>query len=219
VQEEQSVSKIPDDAIVIEIDTTASHVLWTGSKPTGQHTGTIAISSGRIALLEDSIVGGDILINLEKIDVLDLKDDPEDYQRLVDHLRSDDFFDVTQYPMATFTITQVQPFSSADTMKVKEDFETEYAPKTSREHMVDSPTHWITGNLTMRGTTLSITFPARITRSDGVLTAEAKFNIDRTLWGLMYKNEGDIRDKARDSFIYNTVNTGFILRAPASPNL
>jgi hypothetical protein len=58
----------------------------------------------------------------------------------------------------------------------------------------------------MRGTTKNIKFPAAVTIVDGVVTAKAGFNIDRTAWGLAYGDEATAADKAKDQFIYNTVS-------------
>lgn len=46
-----------------------------------------------------------------------------------------------------------------------------------------------------------------------MLKALANFNINRTDWGLMYGDEASVADKAKDQFIYNTVNVGFTLEA------
>ncbi len=81
------------------------------------------------------------------------------------------------------------------------------------EYKIDNPTHAITGNLTMRDTTLSITFPANVSVTDGTVSAEAKFNIDRTNWNVSYGDETDPVAQAKDKFIYNTVNVGFNITA------
>ena len=60
---------------------------------------------------------------------------------------------------------------------------------------------------------LSIAFPAKLIVEEGIIKAEAKFNIDRTLWGVMYGDEASVADKAKDKFVYNTVNIGLILEA------
>ena len=51
-----------------------------------------------------------------------------------------------------------------------------------------------------------ITFPANVSMTDSGVTASAKFNIDRTDWSLSYGDEASTVDKAKDKFIYNTVN-------------
>ncbi len=200
------------------VNTEESKVTWIGSKPTGKHDGTIPVSSGSIAVEEGNIVGGSIDMNINNISNGDLAENEEMQAKLIGHLKSPDFFDAENFPTANFAITSVEPYSAADSMKVKEEYDTEYKPASADEYMVEAPTHKITGNLTMRGTTLSISFPANVSMDENKLMAKAKFNIDRTQWGLMYGDEASAVDKAKDKFIYNTVNVGLELSAVA-PNM
>ena len=52
-------------------------------------------------------------------------------------------------------------------------------------------THTVSGDLTMRGVTRPITFPATIKMSDASMEASAKFTINRTDWGIVYKGKAD----------------------------
>jgi accessory colonization factor AcfC len=52
-----------------------------------------------------------------------------------------------------------------------------------------------------------------VSMMDGELSAKAKFNIDRTEWNLSYGDEANAVDKAKDKFIYNTVNIGLEVTA------
>ena len=79
--------------------------------------------------------------------------------------------------------------------------------------MVENPTHFISGNLTLRGVTKNITFPAAVSLDNGTVKAKANFNINRIDWNLKYQDESSVADKAKDKFIYNTVNVGFELEA------
>jgi len=191
------------------LNTTSSTVSWIGSKPTGKHDGSIPITDGKISVEGDKIVGGNILMNINDIKNSDLVEKADMQTKLVGHLKSADFFDAENHPTAEFVITSVSPFNPAEDVKVSEEFESEYKPATAEEHRVASPTHKVTGNLTMRGKTLSISFPANVQMDGSKVTAKAKFNIDRTMWGLMYNDEASVVDKAKDKFIYNTVNVGF----------
>ena len=55
----------------------------------------------------------------------------------------------------------------------------------------------MSGNLTLKGVTKNIEFPARITVSGNIAEAIAKFNIDRKEWGIVYPGQPDdlIRDQ------------------------
>ena len=67
-----------------------------------------------------------------------------------------------------------------------------------------NPTHFVTGNLELKGVTKRIKFPAKITISDGKVNAEAKFNINRKDWGMSYGADESLGDK----FIRPTVHLG-----------
>ena len=90
-----------------------------------------------------------------------------DSNRLTGHLKNSDFFDVPNFPTAEFVVTSL------------------------------SENGELTGNLTMRGVTKSITFPAEIDVSDGSVALKAEFDIKRFDWGIAYKGKADdlIRDE------------------------
>lgn len=197
----------------LQINTSASEVSWKGYKPTGQHRGIIPITSGELMVDNDEVTGGNFSFDITKLEVHDLESGSEDHVKLTGHLQSEDFFDASNHPQATFEITSVEPFTSGDTVEDKDEFATENTPKTATEQMVSNPTHWISGNLTMRGNTKNIKFPAVISISGSEVTAEAGFNIDRTQWGLSYGDEATAVNKAQDKFIYNTVGLEFEVKA------
>ncbi|MDH5365801.1 MAG: YceI family protein [Cyclobacteriaceae bacterium] len=204
----QNVKDISNKAIAYQISLEKSYITWIGSKPAGKHNGTILIKSGKLAVENNNVTGGNVVIDINSIQSDDLIDNPERHGRLINHLKSDDFFDAENYPEAIFEITSLNESVSDSIMDVMEEFKSEYTPASSYEHRIKKPTHNISGNLTMRDTTLSITFPAQIEVSDSILTARAKFNIDRTNWNLKYRDEASVVDKTKDRFIYNTVNVG-----------
>ena len=202
-----------NDATAVAVNTANSVITWIGSKPAGKHNGTIAITGGEILTNDSEIVGGSFTIDINSLVVLDMPAESEYNAKLKGHLLSADFFDAANHPTASFEVTSVAPFNAAEVEADKEQYETENKPSALSEIMVSNPTHFISGNLTMRGTTKNITFPAYVSIVDGKIVAKANFNIDRTEWGFMYGNEASIADKAKDSFVYDTVNVGFELEA------
>jgi hypothetical protein len=217
-QKSQGTNAVVEEAKIVEItptskeyviNTTESKVTWIGSKPTGKHNGSIPIASGKIALNGMEIVGGNINLDLAGIINEDLFNEVEMQNKLINHLKSADFFDTENHPTASFVITSVVKYNPKEAIKVKEEFDSEYKPASAEEYRVASPTHKITGNLTLRGKTLSVSFPANIIIDTDMIQAKAKFNIDRTLWDLKYRDEAGVVNKAKDKFIYNTVNVGF----------
>ncbi|WKN41570.1 YceI family protein [Tunicatimonas pelagia] len=212
VSEAQEVEEVSSAATDYSVNTDQSQVDWVGFKPTGRHNGTIGIEDGAISVLNGDVVGGSFTLNMNDINVEDLEGEYKD--KLTNHLKSGDFFSVEEYPTATFEITGVESYSGEmaandgdDKMKlvVNEEEVDEYS--------LADPTHSITGNLTMRGTSLSVTFPAKVSVTDGQVTANAKFNIDRTKWGVNFREENGYEARAKDELIYDTVNVGFDITA------
>lgn len=156
-------------------DTSATQIMWTGKKKIGsQHTGAVKLKEGAIVLSKDTIKSGKIAIDLNTITNEDLKDSTYN-AKLVNHLKSDDFFSVEKFPVAEFTIKKV----------------------TALKGDKAGNTHLISGDFTLKGVTNELSFPAKVMISDNVLNAEAKISVDRTKWGLKYgsanffKNLGD----------------------------
>ena len=189
-----------------------STVSWIGSRPTKKHNGTFAISEGHISVNNKEVVSGNFTIDIKTLTILDMPADTEDHGKLKGHLLSPDFFQADSFPTAKFEIVSVEPFD-ATKIQDKEEFKNDFAPESASKFIVSNPTHLITGNFTLKGITKSITIPVSITFENDLLVAEAKFNIDRKDWNLVYGDETKAVDKLKDKFIYNTVNVGFHLQA------
>lgn len=182
-----------------DIDVANSKITWVGTKPTGKHDGTLGIKGGSLKLENGALTAGKIEIDMAALTVLDLKDAAQNAD-LAGHLKDADFFDVAKFPTATFEITGTAPYQ-ADPAAKKE---------AGDMSIADANTN-ITGNLTLKGITKTITFPAKITIEGNNVSAIANFNIDRTQWGITYKAEGSVPDK----FIHNKVNIGFEVKTAA----
>jgi len=94
--------------------------------------------------------------------------------KLNGHLNSPDFFDTANYPKATFQSKSIQEGSTEAGM-----------------------THTVTGDLTMRGVTKSVTFPMKVAVADDRVTGETEFAINRLDWNIKYPGAPDnlIQDK------------------------
>jgi len=187
------------------VDTAQSEVAWIGAKITGQHNGTFQIKEGQLELHDSLLVGGRIVFDMKATQSQDKAIDEESNLKLTTHLRSEDFFDVERYPTAVFEITGVVPFDST----------TQTADNTRKysELKVKNPTHRLTGNLTIKAETKSVTFPARITMAEDKLKAKANFNIDRTKWGLVYRADTSLGNQT----IYPEVNIDLDIVAKPVP--
>lgn len=175
----------PATGNVYNADLSQSTLEWTGTKPTGQHSGIQNLKSGTINAEGGNITGGMFEIDMSSMKITDK--DTNGAANLAGHLSSGDFFDVAKYPTSKFEITSVT--AGVDSA-------------AGKELIMKDATHTITGNLTLKDQTKSVSFPAKVTMSDANITADANFNIDRTQWGLAYGNDKGLGDK----FIRPTVN-------------
>lgn len=166
------------------VDAAASTVNWEGTKVIGGgHTGTIPINKGVLETSDGNLVGGMFTIDVAGLMNSDLGED-DGKAKLEGHLKSEDFFHVDQFPTATFEITNVAP-----------------AGEATSEH-----THDITGNLTLKGTSRSITIPAMVKMSGDRIEAKTPdFVIDRTEWGVIYGSKSGGIELAKDKIISDEV--------------
>jgi polyisoprenoid-binding protein YceI len=159
-------------AAVYQVDATQSKVNWTGKKVTGQHHGTINISDGKLEVENNVLKAGSFALDTRSIVVTDIKDAGSN-AKLLGHLKSEDFFAVEKFPTANFVTTAI-------TNKGNGNYE-------------------VTGNLTIKGITNPISFPATITVAGDKLTAKAAVKVDRTKYNIKYGSKSffeGIGDKA-----------------------
>ncbi len=170
----------------VELDTTKSSLKWLGKKVTGQHDGTIAIKSGSLDLDKSKITGGSFEIDMKSIKVVDIKD-AEYNKKLTDHLNSEDFFNTEKFNTATFKIKEVKELKgNKDT------------------------SHELTGELTIKGITKPLTFPAKVEIKGNKATAKGKASIDRTLYEIKY-GSGKFFQGLGDKMIHDTFEVEFDL--------
>jgi polyisoprenoid-binding protein YceI len=202
--------------IIYKIDTGNSLITWVGTKPTGRHNGLIKIRSGSITILEEdtdrkiknfSINNAKITIDMGSVNVLDLTDNPLQLEKLENHLRSEDFFDTKAYETAEFELISFEPIENDSLVREK------------NKYTIIDPTHTMSGNLTIKGKTFNIEFPVKADYRNLKFEASAKFNIDRTVWNITFKDENDPVARATDGFIHNIVNVGFEILARPESNM
>lgn len=164
-----------------------SKVMWTGSKPTGSHSGTIDVSDGQVTVKDGNITGGSFTMDMNTITNTDMEGDGK--AGIEAHLKGqrkpeevDDFFNVGKFPTSKFEITKVTK-------------------------LVNDPdaTHLVYGNLTMRDVTKEIGIKAKVEMSGGGLKVTTpEFKINRTDWGIKFMSKNffdDLKDKYIDDDI------------------
>lgn len=175
--------KEPVSGTTVNVITNESKINWLGKKVTGQHNGTIDIANGELIVENGKIKGGKFDIDMNSITVEDLKDS-EMNAKLTNHLKSDDFFSAEKHPISVFEITKAEAMNDPNKPEMN---------------------HNITGNLTIKGITKSITFPASVKNENGTVSAEADFDIDRTEWDVRYRS-GKFFDNLGDKMINDNFN-------------
>lgn len=163
------------------LDIVASVLNWEGSKPTGSHNGTVALKSGGLLVEAGTLTQGVFVVDMNTISNTDMAGS-QGAAKIEGHLKASDFFDVAVYPTAKFVITSVV------------DTEGKLA---------------VTGNLTIKNTTKSITIPATIATVEGITTFKSEtFTIDRTDFGVVYASK-KLDAALKDKFINDLMEMSF----------
>lgn len=142
---------------------------FTGSKVTGSHECTFKEWNGNLSLKDGKADGGALNFSVQTGSVVaDYKKPNAWSEKLTGHLKSCDFFCVEKHPAATFA-------SKSITAKAGE----------------NGATHEVAGDLTIRGVTKLVTFPATIAVTDTEVTGKASFSINRKEYKIEYPGKKD----------------------------
>jgi len=131
-------------------------ITFVGTKTGGKHDGGFKAITGSVKPADGDITAAAISVEIDTDSLW--ADDP----KLTGHLKSPDFFDVKKFPKASFTSTAI---------------------KADKK---DDNTHLIAGELTLHGTKKEISFPAKVTATDDLLTLDSTFTFDRTDFGIAF---------------------------------
>ena len=158
---------------------------WLGKKVGGQHNGTIDLKEGTVLVKGSQITGGTLVADMNSMKDTDLTDAGYN-AKLMGHLKSEDFFGVEKNPTATFVITSIKPLKGD----------------------ANGNNATVTGNLTIKGKTNPLSFPAKVGVKNGVAAASGTAIIDRTKYDVKYGSTlfGAAADKAIDDNFTLTFN-------------
>lgn len=160
------------------IDTKETVLTWEGSMVLSfdeKHRGYVYTKKGELIIDKDQLVGGTVEVNMNSIEY----GDKENKNTPVKHLKSPDYFDVEKFPTATFSITKVVDAGGGNSK--------------------------VNGNLTIKGVTNPVTFPANIAIKDGIIYANGKVTIDRTQWDIRYAS-GKFYDNLADQAVSDEID-------------
>ena len=90
-----------------------SSLKWHAKKVTGDHYGNISLKSGMMEMKNNQIAGGKFVIDMNSITCTDLTDATYN-AKLVNHLKSDDFFGVAKHPEAMIEIVKASAFVNGE---------------------------------------------------------------------------------------------------------
>ena len=132
-----------------------STIYWLGKKITGEHSGYINIVKGKMLIDNNQIIDGNFVIDMNSMTCTDIEDASLN-KKLLEHLKSDDFFSTEKYPNSTLEIISSTIFSNNKSK--------------------------VTGRLTIKGKTEPIVF--EVLRNNNNYKAE--LNIDRSKYDVRY---------------------------------
>jgi polyisoprenoid-binding protein YceI len=143
------------------VDLNASELKWTGYHlaKSYEHQGNVKLKSGKISIAGNKITGGEFVIDMNTISNNDLTNAKEN-AKLVNHLKSTDFFNVKAFPEARLVIKKSEPTASGLA---------------------------VTGDLTIRGITRQIEFVATLKEPEAEkIEVTATIVVQRTDFKVMY---------------------------------
>lgn len=161
-----------------------SKVEWQAYKVTGQHNGEVNLNSGELEFKNNQIVGGNFVVDMTSITVLDLSG--ENKGKLEGHLKSPDFFGVEKYPTAKFNITNAFPVGDDGKYRIK-------------------------GDMSIKEDTHPVSFDAMMTEEGDIMVANAEFKIDRSKYNVRY-GSGSFFDNLGDKTIYDEFDLNVTLK-------
>ncbi|MCG8321380.1 MAG: YceI family protein [Cytophagales bacterium] len=167
------------EAGIYEANVKSSKITWLGRKVTSSHNGTVELASGSLEFDGNGLTGGTFELDMTTIKNIDLTDKKKN-AKLVGHLKSDDFFSVKSHPKATFKITSV-----------------------SRKKKGDN-NYKIAGDLTIKGITHPLSFPAKIEGNGNTVNALAKMTFDRAKYNVKFQS-GSFFENLGDKAIYDDI--------------
>lgn len=152
-------------AATYTVNAEQSTLIWNAKKVGGEHTGTVKLAKGELTIDGSKLTGGSFVTDMTTIKNTDITNEGMN-GRLTGHLKSEDFFSTEKNPTSTFKITKVAPIAGA---------------------AAGAPNYTVTGDLTIKGITKSVTFPATVKVSGNSAEAVAKVEVNRIDYDIKYR--------------------------------
>ena len=164
----------------------SSQVLWECEWLGGaRHDGSVQLVSGSIDISSSSDVNGKFIVDLNSMKCFDLKNEGTN-KKLIGHLKSDDFFDVANYPNAVLELLSGKNISGNEFK--------------------------FNGNLTIKGRTHPVTFKGTVIENNSSYDADLKLIFDRSKYDVRYRSASlfsDLGDRIIADDVKLTVKARF----------
>jgi polyisoprenoid-binding protein YceI len=162
-------------------DVTKSKLVWKAEKVTGGHDGHVSLKSGNVFMDHGKIAKASFVVDMNTITNDDIKS--EKYSnKLVGHLKSEDFFNVKKHPEVSFDMIKATPVGNGK-------FD-------------------VFGNITIKGIQGVISFPMMLKESKSELEVSGTFSFDRTKFDIKY-DSGSFFENLGDRAINDEVVIDF----------
>ena len=171
--------------VVYKLNPKKCDVRWSGYKFGTTHEGTLKIKSGTITMKNNVLTDIKVVVDMTTIQNTDLQD-KDQKEKLVNHLKSTDFFDVQNFPEATFQ-------SKSISRKLNQDY-------------------FIVGKLTIKGKTNEVKLPVTLDVTPDKIKTNVSFTFDRTKYDVRYGSK-KFFDKIGDKLIYDDVDVYMYIEA------
>lgn len=167
---EQTVAESKGE--VLTVDAATSVVNWKAFHKGGMapRWGTLNVKSGDLSIEGGQLTAGNFVIDMNsiKVDPASVTEKDKKPADLEAHLKNPDFFDTAKNPTSDFKITSVADLKEAPADAIAG------ANKT------------VSGNLTLSGKTMNVTFPAKVDVAEGSASVQATFTVNRADWGIKF---------------------------------
>lgn len=168
-----------------KVDTKKSVIYWNGRKIMGSHQGTINFKSGEMVFKDKKLVSGFFIVDMKTIKNSDLEDKSMN-DKLVGHLKSDDFFSVEKFPEARLEFKKID-------RKLNNDY-------------------FIIGKLIIKGKTSELKIPATIKFEGDRISSNVSVTFDRSKHDVQYGSE-TFFPKIADKIIYDDIDLNVFVEA------
>jgi polyisoprenoid-binding protein YceI len=167
------------------VNTAESVVKWHGEKVIGNsHDGILKFQEGTLRVANNEIVGGSFVVDMTTLENTDLSGGSK--AKLEGHLRSADFFNVEEYGTSRLEIKSVGKDKNGLAQ--------------------------ITADLTIKGTTKEVVFPAFMKAEGESILASAELVFDRSEFDVRY-GSGSFFDNLGDKAIEDEIKVQVNLKA------